>query len=533
MKNDALPTPINVLVLEDRVSDAELMMAQLREAGFAVTWRRVETEPEYTDHLKADLDLIVADYQLPQFDAIRALQLLRARNLDIPFILVSGKVGDDFIVEAMKQGAADFLLKDRMARFGIAIEQALERRRLRMSQRDSEHKLREAMVESERNRTELQVANHALAGKNEQLSELYQTAQRFMDDVSHEFRTPLSVIKGYSELMCAGVVGTLSPEQNRFSQIIIDRARDMAQMVDDLLDSSKLRAGSLRVDRKPCEIAGILAALHPIIDSRVAASHIEWVEQIDADLPQVFADAEKVTRVLVNLVINAIKFSPEGSRIIFSATATRHGDIQISVADQGPGISAENLAVIFQRFKQVGNASASTKGFGLGLNIARELVALNLGEISVASTLEKGSIFSFTLPLNDPKILLTRLLKRLELLSTPPGALAILRVVPRQTHGPHRTTDVLRGYLASSSHPGDLIMSSMNGEDLLLVGYSEKPTHWHQRLVTAGRSIEQFTPTQKLCAFEVELVDTLPYPAPPHELISTILKHLHQEPLHV
>jgi PAS domain S-box-containing protein len=395
----------------------------------------------------------------------------------------------------------------------------------------TERKNAEAALET--HRLAVETANHALALKNVQLSDLYQTAQRFMDDVSHEFRTPLSVIKGYSELMHADLVGPQSTEQKRFCQIIIDRARDMAQMVDDLLDSSKLRAGSLRVDRKPCEVADIFSALHPIIDSRVAASNIEWVEQIEADLPQVFADAEKATRVLVNLVINAIKFSPEGSRIILSAKATPNGDIQISVIDQGPGISLENLAIIFQRFKQVGNAIASAKGFGLGLSIARELVALNLGEITVASNVEKGSTFSFTLPLNDPEILLTRLFKRLETLDTPPGALAVLRVIPQHTDGRHRSTDILRGYLASSSHPGDLIMSSMDCEDLLLVGYSEKPAKWHQRLVAAGRSIEQFTPAQKLCTFEVELVEVLPYPAPVHETIAIVLKHLHQESIHV
>ena len=116
MKRDGESNRINVLVLEDRSSDAELMIAQLREAGFEPTWQRVETEKGYVQSLNAGLDLIVADYQLPQFDALRALQLLRSRELDIPFLIVSGHVGDDFIVEAMKQGAADFLLKDRMAR---------------------------------------------------------------------------------------------------------------------------------------------------------------------------------------------------------------------------------------------------------------------------------------------------------------------------------------------------------------------------------------------------------------------------------
>jgi signal transduction histidine kinase len=323
MKFEAPASPLNILVLEDRASDAELMMAQLVEAGFAVVWRRVETEKEYLQSLRAGLDLIIADYQLPQFDAIHALKLLCASELDIPFIIVSGEVGDDFIVEAMKQGAADFLLKDRMARLATAVKQALERKYMRMTQMEGNRKLGQAMAESEGIRADLETANRALGVKNQQLSELYRTAQRFMDDVSHEFRTPLSVIKGYSEIIYAGIAGVPSPDQKKFCRIIIDRTRDMAQMIDDLLDSSKLRAGSLRVDRRPCDLATILSALHPIIDSRLAASKIQWSQELAPGLPQIFGDAEKVIRVLVNLVVNAIKFSPEGSRLLLSVMLRR------------------------------------------------------------------------------------------------------------------------------------------------------------------------------------------------------------------
>src|SRR5271170_2379687 len=134
---------ITVLVLEDQPDDAELMMAQLKIAGFQITWRRVETEKDYLQGLDTRPDLILADYHLPQFDAVRALQLLRQRKLDIPLIIVSGVVQDEFIVEAVKLGAADFLLKDRMARPGAAVEQALESRRLRNLQEQTKQALQE------------------------------------------------------------------------------------------------------------------------------------------------------------------------------------------------------------------------------------------------------------------------------------------------------------------------------------------------------------------------------------------------------
>lgn len=103
-----MATPLKVLILEDRATDAELVLYELRRAGFAPDWLRVETEADYLAHLEPVWDLILADYSLPQFDALRALELLRARNLDIPFIIVSANIGEDIAVSAMKRGAADY-----------------------------------------------------------------------------------------------------------------------------------------------------------------------------------------------------------------------------------------------------------------------------------------------------------------------------------------------------------------------------------------------------------------------------------------
>ena len=120
-----MATPLKVLILEDRPADAALMVHELRRAGFDPMWRRVETETEYLAHLQSGLDVILADYSLPQFDALRALQLLREHGWDTPFLIVSGNIGEELAVSAMKQGAADYLLKDRLARLGPAVARAL------------------------------------------------------------------------------------------------------------------------------------------------------------------------------------------------------------------------------------------------------------------------------------------------------------------------------------------------------------------------------------------------------------------------
>jgi PAS domain S-box-containing protein len=134
--------PLRLLILEDQPTDAELILFELRQAGFALDWERVETRVDYLARLDEGLDLILADYALPQFDALRALYLLQGRGLDIPFIVVSGRISEEVAVECIKQGAADYLLKDRLARLGPAVNHALEEKRLRDRKRTAEAALR-------------------------------------------------------------------------------------------------------------------------------------------------------------------------------------------------------------------------------------------------------------------------------------------------------------------------------------------------------------------------------------------------------
>lgn len=138
-----MPQPLRVLILEDRPSDARLVLSELRHAGYEPQWDRVDTEQDYITHLQSAPDIILADYNLPQFSAPEALQILRKSQLDIPFIIVTGSIGEEVAVVAMKEGATDFLLKDRMGRLGQAVGQALEQRRLRDNQRQAEETLRE------------------------------------------------------------------------------------------------------------------------------------------------------------------------------------------------------------------------------------------------------------------------------------------------------------------------------------------------------------------------------------------------------
>ncbi|MBD1901818.1 EAL domain-containing protein [Trichocoleus sp. DQ-A3] len=133
-----MSAPLQILLLEDSLADAELTLHELRLAGFKPDWQRVETEADYLAQLHPGIELILADYSLPQFDALRALQLLQERGLDIPFIVITGTVSEEVVVECMKQGAADYLLKDRLMRLGSAVAQALQAKQMRDQKRQTE-----------------------------------------------------------------------------------------------------------------------------------------------------------------------------------------------------------------------------------------------------------------------------------------------------------------------------------------------------------------------------------------------------------
>ncbi|HEX7261440.1 MAG TPA: PAS domain S-box protein, partial [Luteolibacter sp.] len=143
--SDRKALPLRILMVEDRSEDAELMVRELRRAGFAPDWERVDTEADYVARLRPELDIVLSDFSMPDFSGLRALEVLRERGLDIPFILVSGTIGEDVAVTAMRLGASDYLLKDRLTRLGPAVEHAIGQRRLR---KESEH-AEKAMRESE------------------------------------------------------------------------------------------------------------------------------------------------------------------------------------------------------------------------------------------------------------------------------------------------------------------------------------------------------------------------------------------------
>jgi DNA-binding NtrC family response regulator len=145
-----MATPLNILMAEDSQDDAELILRELRRAGYLPKWKRVETEPEFLAEIQNAPDIVLSDFSMPQFSGLRAVELLQESGLNIPFILISGTVGEDVAVEAMKHGATDYLLKDRITRLGMAVGQALEQKRLRDERKRAAEEIQSQLQELQR-----------------------------------------------------------------------------------------------------------------------------------------------------------------------------------------------------------------------------------------------------------------------------------------------------------------------------------------------------------------------------------------------
>ncbi|MCC6682521.1 MAG: HAMP domain-containing histidine kinase [Phycisphaeraceae bacterium] len=324
----------------------------------------------------------------------------------------------------------------------------------------------------------LKKANRELARKNDRLTELATTAHRFVDNVAHEFRTPLTVIQEFTSILDDGIGGTLSQEQRRFLRYISAATQDLTQLVEDFLDSSRLKAQSLRVDRRPNEVSAMFEAVLPTIRVCGERKSVAIETRIEEGLNQAFCDAGKVGRILINLAINAVKFSPEGQTVLLWADAGNGSEVRLGVTDSGKGLTVEDQEMIGKRFKQFGDPQASsTKGFGLGLNIAKELVVLNLGQMQIQSKRGEGCTFSFSMPCCDPQNILAHYqqVMRDHFGSTP---ICLLRVTPRG----RAAIEPLRRALSSISHPMDLVLPTVDQRQVLLLGASDQPDHWIERL---------------------------------------------------
>ncbi len=414
--------------------------------------------------------VILMDYRLGGTTGIQWLPDFVREDVG-PVLMVTSSGDESVAAEAFRDGASDYVNKDELIqdpeRARRSIVEALRRYRIERTNRDLRRRLKQANQELER--------------KNERLGALTDTAHRFVDDVAHEFRTPLAVIKEFAAIIDDGLGGDVTAAQHEYLAFIRTASQDLADLVDDFLDSGKLQARTLRVTRRRYDIREILEEVRPLLESRARARGVPIEFDVAADAGSIFVDEEKLRRILVNLVVNALKFSSADAPVVVEAAPVADGRVRLGVRDQGPGMSPEECESLFERFRQGGEAwRVESRGFGLGLNIVRSLAEVNLARVAVESELGAGSCFTVDVPRFDVPAIVDAFIE-MSGRRHGKGTLSLYRVEPPTpaADGEHGLED----FVASVCHPHDLILPTADGRGVHVVLETGEPEAWRRRLL--------------------------------------------------
>jgi signal transduction histidine kinase len=239
---------------------------------------------------------------------------------------------------------------------------------------------------------------HEIEEKGKQLAVASQHKSQFLANMSHELRTPLNAILGYTELILDGIYGEAPQKAQDVLKRVESNGRHLLGLINDVLDLSKIEAGQLTLTLTDYSMKDVLYNVFSAVEPLANDKKLDFKVEAQPDMPKGHGDERRLTQVVLNLVGNAIKFSDTGA-VIIKASST-NGSFTVAVKDNGPGISTADQGKIFEEFQQADNSATKKKGgTGLGLSISRRIVELHGGKLWVESELGKGSVFSFTLPI--------------------------------------------------------------------------------------------------------------------------------------
>ncbi len=398
-----------LLILEDNSADAELEAAVLEEAGYTCRCDRVQGRDEFVACLQTGTyDLILADYSLPAFDGLSALKLVRAQGLDIPFILVSGTVGEEIAIESLKAGATDYVLKPRLNRLTPVVQRALVERDEHRQRQQAEAALRASEAQLRRLNAELE---QRVRERTAQLEASNRELEAFSYSVSHDLRAPLRVIESFGQALAEEYGTALNVHGRHYLERMRAATGRMQQLISDLLQLSRVSRSEMQLTR-----VDLSQLAHAVAAELLPAQSARHVTFVIADGIVATGDTRLLRALLDNLLGNAWKFTSKhptariefGQILDFPLSDLGEGRTQIEnqkskiknrvffVRDDGAGFDARFAAQLFQPFKRL-HGTNEFPGLGIGLATVQSIVHRHGGRIWAESTVEGGATFYFTL----------------------------------------------------------------------------------------------------------------------------------------
>jgi len=357
----------SVLVVDDEPGLREMLVFGLTDRGYDVV-AAGDGDEAIAAVGKRKFDLVVSDIMMPGKSGVEVLKCIKEVHPTTEVIMATGYATLETAIESMKRGAYDYIPKPyELDRLCAVFEKALERQRLK-----------------------------ARVGHLEELNRL---KSEFLANMSHELRTPMNAIIGYSSLILDRVYGDVPPKQEEGIKRIAINAKNLLELINNILDLSKLSAGRVPLFVEKFAVADIVKEVTDTMECLVRERKLTLTAIVPDGL-LIKSDKTKLKQVLINLIGNAVKFTHEGGITLRVESDSVNALVRLSVSDTGIGIEEENIQKLFQEFNQL-DASSTRKygGTGLGLCISKKIVELNGGTINVTSKVGSGSTFTVTLPL--------------------------------------------------------------------------------------------------------------------------------------
>lgn len=364
---------LRVLIVEDSEYDTRALLRELQRGGYEVEHERVETRPAMEAALsQGKWDLILCDYTLPKFSAEDALRTLRQSGLDLPFIVVSGTIGEESAVEILKSGGHDFIAKGRLSRLLPAIERELKDAETRRLRRKAEAERKELIARLEAINSEI---------------------ERFTFLAFHDLRAPLVTIKGFVGALKQDLEAGRHAQVQKDIQRIAGAADQMDKIISRLLELARIGRVSRPMDYVSLRqlVQEALQRLHEKLQTKGISV------KVATELPVVYGDRVRLLEVFESLIENAATYTSDREQPLIEIGARREdGQEVVFVRDNGPGIDPRYHNRIFELFEKL---DPGTEGTGIGLALAKRIVEMHGGRIWVESEGQgRGSTFCFTIP---------------------------------------------------------------------------------------------------------------------------------------
>ena len=380
-----MPTAATIMVVEDETDTRATLCGTLEDIGYRVIG--LERGVDVLEMIRrSPFDAVITDIKLPDVGGMEILELAKEVNPDVAVMMTTDYASVEAAVNAVNEGAYAYFVKPvNMDEMKTTIANALKQQRLLQENK--------RLVES------LQRSNKLLFEANEELKKATQAKSEFLANMSHELRTPLNAVIGFSELMIDEVPGGVNEEQRQCLADILSSGKHLLNLINDVLDLSKVESGKMRLRLADVALTDVIEPLRRSMMPMLAPRKQRLDVEVEQGLPPVHADRAKVRQVLLNLLSNSIRFTPDGGRLKIKAIKEDNW-CQVSVIDSGIGIKKEDQELIFEPFCQLDNHLTREKGgTGLGLALVKQIIEKHGGQIWVESEYGKGSRFTFTLPL--------------------------------------------------------------------------------------------------------------------------------------